>query len=67
MADIFNINAYSPVETTEICSRVGTKKANMRVDKIIVSSFIAGCFLSLSGSVCLVINTSPWVSAVAFL
>ncbi|KAJ6784018.1 hypothetical protein PWT90_00305 [Aphanocladium album] len=58
--DTFNVNAYTPMETTEICSRVGTKKANMRVDKIFISSVIAGCYLAFSSSVCLVINTSPW-------
>lgn len=59
--DTFNVNAYTPLETTEICSRVGTKKANMRIDKIFFSAVIAGCYLAFSSSVCLVINASPWV------
>lgn len=59
--DALNVNAYTPLETTEICSRVGTKKANMRIDKIFISAVIAGCYLAFSSSVCLVINTSPWV------
>lgn len=59
--DTFNINGYTATETTEICSRVGTKKANMRVDKIFISSVMGGCYLAFSSSVCLVINTSPWV------
>ena len=56
-----SFNAYTPQQTTEICSRVGTRKANMRADKIFFSSFIAGCYLAFSSAVCLVINTSPWV------
>ncbi|KAM3541999.1 hypothetical protein ARSEF1564_005099 [Beauveria bassiana] len=36
--DAFIVNAYTPMETTEICSRVGTEKANMRVDKIFISA-----------------------------
>lgn len=58
---VVSMNAYTPQQTTEICSRVGTKKANMSIDKIFFSSFIAGCYLAFSSSVCLVINTSPWV------
>ncbi|GAB7331787.1 hypothetical protein MBLNU13_g03749t1 [Cladosporium sp. NU13] len=27
-------NAYTPTETTELCSRAGTMKANMRIDKV---------------------------------
>ncbi|OAA57328.1 Formate/nitrite transporter [Cordyceps fumosorosea ARSEF 2679] len=62
-----SVNAYTPLETTEICSRVGTKKANMRVDKIFISAVIAGCYLAFSSSVCLVINTSPWYTTLAAL
>ncbi|KAM3535214.1 hypothetical protein MY4038_001455 [Beauveria bassiana] len=57
--DAFIVNAYAPMETTEICSRVGTEKANMRVDKIFISAVVAGCYIAFSSSVCLVINTSP--------
>lgn len=53
-------NAYSPKEAIEISSRAGTYKANMRIDKIIISSFMAGALLSFAGACYAVINTSPW-------
>ncbi|KAF1739689.1 putative formate transporter [Beauveria bassiana] len=65
--DAFIVNAYTPMETTEICSRVGTEKANMRVDKIFISAVVAGCYIAFSSSVCLVINTSPGYTTLAAL
>lgn len=53
-------NAYTPKEAIEISSRAGTYKARMRIDKIIVSSFMAGALLSFAGACYAVINTSPW-------
>ncbi|TIA28666.1 formate/nitrate family transporter [Aureobasidium pullulans] len=53
-------NAYSPKEAIEISSRAGAHKATMRIDKIIVSSFMAGCLLSFGGACYTVINTSTW-------
>jgi len=53
-------NAYTPKEAIEICSRAGTYKANMRIDKIIVSSFMGGGLLSFAGASYVTINTSPW-------
>jgi len=53
-------NAYTPKETTELCSRAGTTKANMRADKVFVSSFVAGCFLALACACSLTISVSPW-------
>jgi len=41
-------NAYTPKETTELCSRAGTIKGNMRADKVFVSSFVAGCLLAFA-------------------
>lgn len=63
MHDVYDIgsNCYSQRETSEIASRNGHKKATMRIDKIIVSAFMAGSYLGFSCSVSLVINTSPWV------
>ncbi|KAM3499655.1 hypothetical protein MY11210_009599 [Beauveria gryllotalpidicola] len=65
--DTFIVNSYTPMETTEICSRVGAEKANMRVDKIFISAVIAGCYIAFSSSVYLVINTSPWYTTLAAL
>jgi len=53
-------NAYSPKETTEICSRTGVMKANMRLDKIFASSFMAGCILSFACAATLSTITAPW-------
>ena len=53
-------NAYTPKETAEICSRAGVTKANMRIDKIFCSSFIAGCLLSFACAALLITNTAPW-------
>lgn len=41
-------NAYTPKEAVEICSRAGTYKAKMRIDKIIISAFMAGALLSFA-------------------
>lgn len=53
-------NAYSPKETVELCSRAGVAKANMRLDKIFISSFMAGCLLSFACAVLLSTNSSEW-------
>lgn len=53
-------NAYTPAEGLEIASRAGAYKARMRVDKIIISSFMAGALLSFAGACYTVINTSSW-------
>nr|XP_023907896.1 uncharacterized protein LOC112019610 [Quercus suber] len=54
------VNRYSPKETVELCSRAGVAKANMRVDKIFMSSFMAGCFLAFACAALLSTNTAPW-------
>lgn len=53
-------NAYSPKETVELCSRAGKMKANMRIDKMFFSAFMAGCILAFACAVALVVNSSPW-------
>lgn len=53
-------NAYTPKEGLEIASRAGSYKANMRIDKIIISSFMAGALLSFAGACFVTINTSDW-------
>ena len=55
-------NAYTPKEAIEITSRAGAYKANMRIDKIIMSSFVAGCYLSFGGAAYTIVNTSTWYS-----
>lgn len=53
-------NAYSPKETVELCSRAGVAKANMRIDKMFFSSFMAGSLLAFACAVSLSTNSSPW-------
>lgn len=53
-------NAYTAKEATEQCSRAGKMKANMRLDKIFFSSFIAGCLLAFACAASLSTNSSPW-------
>ncbi|KAK3622269.1 hypothetical protein LTR56_022317 [Elasticomyces elasticus] len=53
-------NAYTPKETVELCSRAGVQKANMRIDKVFFSSFIAGNLLSFACAAVLSTNTAPW-------
>lgn len=54
------MNAYSPKETIELCGRAGTAKANMRIDKMFLSSVMAGMLLSFACAVLLSTNTAPW-------
>lgn len=53
-------NAYTPKEAIEISSRAGAYKARMPIDKIIVSSVMAGALLSFAGACYVTINTAPW-------
>ncbi|GAB7361320.1 hypothetical protein MBLNU230_g1376t1 [Neophaeotheca triangularis] len=53
-------NHYTPKEATEMASRAGVTKANMRLDKMFFSSFLAGCLLSFACAAVLVVNSSPW-------
>jgi hypothetical protein len=53
-------NAYTPKETTELCSRAGAMKANMRADKVFVSGFMAGCLLALACACTLSVTVAPW-------
>jgi len=53
-------NAYTPKETTELCSRAGTMKANMRIDKVFASSFMAGCLLAFACACTLSVTVAPW-------
>lgn len=53
-------NSYSPKETVELCSRAGVMKANMRLDKVFMSSVMAGCLLAFACAAVLITNTAPW-------
>jgi formate/nitrite transporter FocA (FNT family) len=53
-------NCYTPKEAVEICGRTGTAKANMRIDKMVVSSVLAGMLLSFACAALLSTNAAPW-------
>lgn len=52
--------AYTPAETTELISRTGVKKGNMRPDMTFLSAVSAGCLLSFGCAVSLTALTAPW-------
>lgn len=54
------MDSFTPAEATELCSRAGVKKANMRIDKIFFSAVYAGMLLSFAGATHLSIQASPW-------
>lgn len=53
-------NAYNPAETVEQTGRAGALKANMRIDKMFISSVVAGMLLAFACAVSLSTQTSPW-------
>ncbi|MBE3050313.1 formate/nitrite transporter family protein [Candidatus Bathyarchaeota archaeon] len=52
--------AYTPAETTELISRMGQRKGQMRPDLIFLSAVSAGCLLSFGCAVSLIATTAPW-------
>lgn len=58
--EIATMAAYTPSETTELVSRSGVKKGNMRPDKVFLSAVSGGCLLSFGCSVSLTAITAPW-------
>jgi formate/nitrite transporter FocA (FNT family) len=55
-----NNNAYTPVEAFEIVSRMGVKKAHMRIDKMFLSAVSAGMILAFACATLISTNTAPW-------
>jgi formate/nitrite transporter FocA (FNT family) len=53
-------NAYTPVEALEIVSRMGVKKAHMRVEKAFLSAVSAGMILAFACATLISTNTAPW-------
>lgn len=56
----FSMDAFTPAQTTELVSRIGAKKAKMRVDKMFVNSFLGGALLCFGAALALSTNTAPW-------
>ena len=40
------MDAFTPAQTTELVSRIGAKKARMRIDKMFINSFMGGALIS---------------------
>lgn len=51
---------YSPCESLEIVSRMGVKKAHMRIDKSFLSAVSAGMILAFACATYISTNTAPW-------
>ncbi|KAM5359615.1 hypothetical protein ACJZ2D_014336 [Fusarium nematophilum] len=60
VVDVANLAAFTPAETTELISRIGVRKGNMRPDKVFLSAISAGCLLSFGCAVSLTALTAPW-------
>ncbi|TGO53927.1 hypothetical protein BCON_0115g00100 [Botryotinia convoluta] len=54
------MDAFTPAQTTELVSRIGAKKARMRIDKMFINSFMGGCLISFGCALSLSTNSSPW-------
>ena len=54
------VNGYTAKETIELCGRAGVYKAHMRIEKMFLSSIVAGMLLSFACAVFLITSTAPW-------
>ncbi|KAE9371573.1 hypothetical protein N431DRAFT_410451 [Stipitochalara longipes BDJ] len=54
------MDAFTPAQTTELVSRIGAKKARMRIDKMFINSFMGGALISFGCALALSTNSSPW-------
>ncbi|KAI0475574.1 Formate/nitrite transporter [Xylariaceae sp. FL0804] len=54
------MDAFTPAQTTELMSRIGCKKAKMRLDKLWFNSIFGGMLLGFGCSLSLISETAPW-------
>ncbi|GME40782.1 hypothetical protein K490DRAFT_60208 [Neofusicoccum parvum] len=54
------MDAFTPQQTIELVSRIGCKKAHMRIDKLFVNSLMTGPLLGFGCAVLVSTNASPW-------
>lgn len=54
------MDAFTPQQTIELVSRIGCKKAHMRLDKLFVNSLMTGPLLGFGCAVLVSTNASPW-------
>lgn len=57
------MDAFTPAQTTELVSRMGAKKARMRIDKMFFNSFLGGPLLGFGCALLLSTNSAPWFQA----
>jgi formate/nitrite transporter FocA (FNT family) len=57
------MDAFTPAQTTELVSRIGAKKARMRIDKLFIQGFMGGALISFGCALSLSTNSSPWFLA----
>ena len=54
------MDAFTPQQTAELVSRIGTKKSHMRLDKLFLNSCLTGPLLGFGCAVMLSAETAPW-------
>ena len=54
------MDAFTPQQTIELVSRIGCKKAHMRIDKLFVNSLMTGPLLGFGCAVLVSTNAAPW-------
>ncbi|KAI9816032.1 MAG: hypothetical protein M1827_002024 [Pycnora praestabilis] len=54
------MDAFTTQQTAELVSRIGCKKAHMRLDKLWWNAFMAGPLLGFGCAICTSTNSSPW-------
>lgn len=54
------MDAFTPAQTTELVSRIGAKKAKMRLDKMIASSILGSFLLGFGCTINVSTASSPW-------
>jgi formate/nitrite transporter FocA (FNT family) len=54
------MDSFTPAQTTELVSRMGEKKARMRIDKMFLNSFMGGPLLGFGCALLLSTNSAPW-------
>ncbi|KAI9743580.1 MAG: hypothetical protein M1818_002895 [Claussenomyces sp. TS43310] len=54
------MDAFTPQQTAELVSRIGTKKAHMRLDKLFWNAFMTGPLLGFGCAVMESTETAPW-------
>ena len=54
------MDAFTPQQTVELVSRIGTKKAGTRLDKLFVNSLLVGPLLGFGCAVTLSTEAAPW-------